>query len=86
MAALVQVCDAALERMSTRIEEDEALLAELPPGRRRLSVEFRLQKKRLLQDVAELLRRQKACLEDRDALFSSLLGGQLDSSCLPPFQ
>ncbi len=35
----VQVCDAALERMSTRIEEDEALLAELPPGRRRLSVE-----------------------------------------------
>jgi hypothetical protein len=52
-------------------------LAHLPQGHRRLAVEFRLEKKRLLLDVAELLQRQKACLEDRDALFSSLLGGQM---------
>ena len=73
LSTLVVVCDAARERMTTTIEEDERLLQCLPHGgRHRLAVEFRVQKKRLLEDVAEELRRRRACLQDRAALFSTL--------------
>ena len=77
LAKLVKVCDAARESMATSIEDDERLLESLARERGgrlrlRLAVEFRYQKKLLLIDVGEALRRQERCLRDRAALFSSL--------------
>ena len=73
LSKLELVCDAAREGMATTIEEDEGLLQRLPHGRRhRLAVEFRIEKKRLLETVSEELRRRQACLQDRSALFSTL--------------
>ena len=77
LAKLIKVCDAARESMATSVEDDERLLESLARERGgrlrfRLAVEFRYQKKLLLLDVSEALRRQERCLRDRAALFSSL--------------
>ena len=58
---------------ATSVEEDEKLLESLPrAGRLRLAVEFRLEKKLLLRDVGEELRRRERCLLERAALLASL--------------
>ena len=79
LEALAMVCDTVLADMETSVQDDEALLAGAAGGmlapRRRMAVEFRVSKKRLLSEVGGELRRQAACSRDREALFQGLLGG-----------